>query len=587
MDAIRPTPASTAHGAQSARHRAGTEDLQAAGPFFALLAGMDAQAGEPTTDLQTTNANALDDSWAGPGDALAGINLLLAASDPAARFNVTPQAEPLGGKQLSSKPPKKALAAEMDNMATGSGAAAQRVPGGVSAITEPVSGTVVATAMSQPMETSTSQDLLPAFAAHGSGIFSAQPATPMLERNRDLPSAAARSQAKPLAMSGGESLENSADEPLTFLASSSLNALSQAAELGEAPPRSFAAPSQGRGTAATLPASGGVPGARGNSVVVMASQLAAVANPSGQAPVDAAGRFVAGGGLVAQTARIDASSVRAGENIEAVSAGATPAARRSSFSASAGRLKTVFQAPDVSTRSVIAATAASAINTTKEVRGASEGKLLAVDARRAEGGAPSVKDFTFTDSSPQPVPMGFVAPEVPRERTQLANGRQEFGGPVTTGSLNVDHGVAPALDASGGTAEGAAPTPEEALAEQVTYWLSDNLKNAELTVEHAGHPVEVRVSLAGNEAHVAFRSDMAQTRELLDARMEQLRELLQEQGLVLSGTTVDAGSSGRSDSSGDQRAPENARAASVLPSTESLPRRSQQILTKTSVDLYV
>ncbi|MHB1114986.1 MAG: flagellar hook-length control protein FliK, partial [Acidovorax defluvii] len=49
---------------------------------------------------------------------------------------------------------------------------------------------------------------------------------------------------------------------------------------------------------------------------------------------------------------------------------------------------------------------------------------------------------------------------------------------------------------------------------------------------------QVTVSLSGSEAHVTFRSDQAHTRELLDSSMSQLRDLLRDEGLVLSGTTV-------------------------------------------------
>ncbi|EHL23265.1 flagellar hook-length control protein [Acidovorax sp. NO-1] len=87
-------------------------------------------------------------------------------------------------------------------------------------------------------------------------------------------------------------------------------------------------------------------------------------------------------------------------------------------------------------------------------------------------------------------------------------------------------------------AESAPAGAEEQIAEQVAYWVNQKTQNAELSINRDGQPVEVLVSLSGNEAHVTFRSDQLQTRELLDRSMEQLRELLQNEGLVLSGMSV-------------------------------------------------
>ncbi|AVO43191.1 flagellar hook-length control protein FliK [Simplicispira suum] len=135
--------------------------------------------------------------------------------------------------------------------------------------------------------------------------------------------------------------------------------------------------------------------------------------------------------------------------------------------------------------------------------------------------------------------------------------------------------------------DGAALSPEDAITEQVTYWLGENLKNAELTVDHAGQPIDVRVSLTGNEAHVAFRSDRAQTRELLDASMDQLRELLHGEGLVLSGMSVDAQAAGQQGESGSDRSPGRERTEEVSVSVGEPLMPTRRILTDRSVDLFV
>lgn len=94
---------------------------------------------------------------------------------------------------------------------------------------------------------------------------------------------------------------------------------------------------------------------------------------------------------------------------------------------------------------------------------------------------------------------------------------------------------------------------EDQVAEQVSYWINQKTQNAELTLQRDGQPVEVSVTLTGNEAHVAFRSDQSQTRELLDRSMAQLSELLRSEGLVLSGMSVGTSSGRGDDASGAER----------------------------------
>lgn len=105
-------------------------------------------------------------------------------------------------------------------------------------------------------------------------------------------------------------------------------------------------------------------------------------------------------------------------------------------------------------------------------------------------------------------------------------------------------------DGSGVAADATQQAADEQMAEQVAFWINQNNQSAEMTLDRDGQPVQVRVSVSGNEAHVVFRSDQVQTREALDASMAQLRELLQNQGLVLAGATVDSSASG-----GSQREP--------------------------------
>lgn len=91
-----------------------------------------------------------------------------------------------------------------------------------------------------------------------------------------------------------------------------------------------------------------------------------------------------------------------------------------------------------------------------------------------------------------------------------------------------DGAQAPGSFAAGAVGEGAAGVAdpsqipmEDQIAEQVAYWVHQKTQNAELTIDRDGQPVEVSVSLTGNEAHVAFRSDQSQTRDMLDTSVAQ------------------------------------------------------------------
>lgn len=86
--------------------------------------------------------------------------------------------------------------------------------------------------------------------------------------------------------------------------------------------------------------------------------------------------------------------------------------------------------------------------------------------------------------------------------------------------------------------------PDEPPTEDVRFWLQPGQQRAELTLEQDGRPVRVQVHLQGNQAQITFSSDQAQTRQMLDAGLAELRELLAQQGLDLAGMTVQAEASG-------------------------------------------
>lgn len=155
--------------------------------------------------------------------------------------------------------------------------------------------------------------------------------------------------------------------------------------------------------------------------------------------------------------------------------------------------------------------------------------------------------------------------------------------------LSHDTSVGSGSEAGNAAVDPAMASAEDAVAEQVTYWVHQNFQNARLTVKQDGQSVEVSVSLTGNEAHVAFGSDEVLTRELLDGGVTQLRDMLRQEGLVLSGVTV--GESGRrqGDEEGRSANPKNApkHAKVVVPAVEAQAAGRARVQGDRTVDIFV
>ena len=104
-----------------------------------------------------------------------------------------------------------------------------------------------------------------------------------------------------------------------------------------------------------------------------------------------------------------------------------------------------------------------------------------------------------------------------------------------------------------------APADPNQLADQVSYWAAQGLRGAELTLHGDTDPVQVSIALDGNQARVEFRSEHAATREWLAASTDQLRELLQREGVVLSGVSVGQQASQQQHQSGQAPPPAPSR----------------------------
>lgn len=137
--------------------------------------------------------------------------------------------------------------------------------------------------------------------------------------------------------------------------------------------------------------------------------------------------------------------------------------------------------------------------------------------------------------------------------------------------------------------EAAAPVPEMAVAEKVEYWISRGVQKAELQLDaFGGGSVEVSISVNGNEAEVAFRSDQPEARRLLQDAMGHLRELLESQGLSLSGGFV--GTSAQQEPGAGQRRSHAQQLKNVVEPAQMAATATALIASRTSgrvVDLFV
>lgn len=174
-------------------------------------------------------------------------------------------------------------------------------------------------------------------------------------------------------------------------------------------------------------------------------------------------------------------------------------------------------------------------------------------------------DITLLPSSPLAAltQAGVVTPprreEVFRERSVFRSGVTESGPLMqmsAPGALN---------STSVATPRDLAPTDVLAT-EQVAYWSSNDVQNAELKLGGKGDtPVEVSIRMQGNEAHVAFRTDELHARAALENASVHLKDLLQSEGLVLTGVSVGSTGAGDAGNAGNQERPprQGVRSASV------------------------
>ncbi|MDE2616453.1 MAG: flagellar hook-length control protein FliK [Burkholderiales bacterium] len=134
-------------------------------------------------------------------------------------------------------------------------------------------------------------------------------------------------------------------------------------------------------------------------------------------------------------------------------------------------------------------------------------------------------------------------------------------------------------------------TTEMRVAEQVSYWISRGAQNAELEVDGLGEgPVKVSIEMQGQEARVEFRADQAQTRQVLQDSVPHLRELLEREGLMLSGMSVGSSGAGAGQGQSSEDRPGSRQGRTILSELPVVARAASHRaapLSGRSVDLFV
>lgn len=130
---------------------------------------------------------------------------------------------------------------------------------------------------------------------------------------------------------------------------------------------------------------------------------------------------------------------------------------------------------------------------------------------------------------------------------------------------------------------------ESMVADTVGYWVTQGVQNAQLKLDgFGGESVEVNISLKGDEAHIGFRTDQPELRQILEGAVTHLKDILSSEGLVLSGVSV--GASGQ-DGTGaqEQRHRPGTRQAAVVTADAVSIDSPQRVNSSTgrAVDLFV
>ncbi len=127
----------------------------------------------------------------------------------------------------------------------------------------------------------------------------------------------------------------------------------------------------------------------------------------------------------------------------------------------------------------------------------------------------------------------------------LADPGSATAGTSSSASASASSAWMAPVDAASAAASAGGAMLADRMTEQVSWWLAQKSQGAEVSLELApGQTVSFSVQVQGNEAQIAFRSDQPEVRQMLGQAAAQLKDLFGQEGLLLSGVTVDAQSAG-------------------------------------------
>ena len=369
---------------------------------------------------------------------------------------------------------------------------------------------------------------------------------------RDPASAASTASADAVGNAATNAVDNAAptaptpaaDASALLLAQSNLNAVSASSAL-DAGSAAMALAQQagnglssapGRGGATTLPDStvAGLTG-DGRSAVAKAVALPETVNSTGT---------VKNAGTVKDTGTVDSHSAALGVALLDRTGGKKDGVKDLS------RTATTQDASTPRIPNSTAATAAAAASTD-----AAAASRVAVSATAT----PAAETVALAQAAAASIPGEGASPwrriERPGDVSTPSAGAGSLGFDAT-GSASSSTATTDAAAAAANAGAGSAEFMER-MVDQVSWWMAHRSQGAELKLDlPGGQPVSVSVQVQGNEAQVAFRSDHPEARQWLNAAMPQLKEMLGNEGLMLSGSSV-----GQSGSGAEQEAARDAQRA--------------------------
>lgn len=132
-------------------------------------------------------------------------------------------------------------------------------------------------------------------------------------------------------------------------------------------------------------------------------------------------------------------------------------------------------------------------------------------------------------------------------------------------------------------------SPEKTVADTVSYWVTQGVQNAELTLDgFGGESIGVSISLRGDEARIDFRTDQPEVRQVLEGAVAHLKDLLSSEGLVLSGVSVGGSAQDRAGAQ-DRRNQPDVRQATFVTKESELAEKTPQVNRQAGkgLDIYV